>query len=322
MILKRKKMKIKIFEIPVIIFIAFMFIGWVDPSYDKANEGNQLFSEGKYDEAISKYVDAQKESGEKPKIGFNIAAAQYKKEKYDEAVAAYETVIGNTKDLDLKVKANFNIANSLYRQGKLKEALEKYKQTIEIADHTNKSNEKGAEIEKLKEDARFNHEFVEKKIKEMEQQQKERQEQQQKEDQEKKDEKQESEQGQGENQEDQDKGEDEQQDQDGEDNEQGNQGEQDKQKEENKNQGENKNRKNDEQEKESQQEDEKPGKKEKENQEQQSNDGQQQQEGQAKTEMTEEEASRLLNALQQSEKNNKLNLEDEYGHGSVIDKDW
>ena len=53
-------------------------------------EGNQLFIEEKYDEANNKYRDALVNNPENPVIHFNIANAQYKKKKFEEAMKDYE----------------------------------------------------------------------------------------------------------------------------------------------------------------------------------------------------------------------------------------
>ncbi|MGR3320119.1 MAG: tetratricopeptide repeat protein, partial [Candidatus Anammoxibacter sp.] len=201
----------------------------------------------------------------------------------DEAIVAYEKVIKNTRDVELEAKANFNIGNSLYRQGKLKEALDMYKRTVELTDELVTSNSSETEANKLREDAKFNHEFVEKKIEEMQKEQKDRQEKQEEDKQKEDKEKKEQSEGDGQKQQDQDQGEEKQQ-EDGEKDEQGNG-----------------------QEKE---------------QDQQPTDTQNKIKEQRETGMTEEEASRLLDAIQQNEKNSKINLQLEHTKGAYIDKDW
>ncbi|MGR3178362.1 MAG: tetratricopeptide repeat protein [Candidatus Anammoxibacter sp.] len=298
----------------VIILISIASIAWIDPSYDKTKEGNKLYFSGKYDEAISKYIDAQMDSSEAPVLDFNIADVQYMTKKYDEAIVAYEKVITNTRNIELEAKAHFNIGNSLYRQGKLKEALEMYKQTVELTDELVESNSTDVEAGTLREDAKFNHEFVEKKIKEMLSKQKDRQEKQE----EDKDDKEKKEQpeGNGQEQQDQNQGEEKQQDQ-GEKNEQesGQEKDQNEEKDQEKEDGGDKN-----QDQQRKSNDSNEGKEN--SQDQQPMDTQDKPAKLPESGMTEEEATRLLDAIQQNEKNSKINLQLEYSKGSTIDKDW
>jgi len=314
------KRVISLFQFIVILTLSLSFVGWIDPSYDKTKEGNALYKEGKYDEAISKYIDARLEKPDSPALDFNIADAQYKNEKFDEAKGAFETVIKKTKDIELKSKANFNIGNTLYRQGKLEEALDSYKHAIELTDELVDTDKMNKEIEDLRENSKYNHEFVEKKIEEMKKEQKERQEEEKKEEEEKKKEQekkeQEQQQGQGDDKEDeQEKRDDNQQPED------------DKGGKKNKEQKENEQKKPNQEDKKEEEKDEnqnqqKPEEgKEDQAKEDQAKKEQGQMKNQPDNKMTKEEAERLLEALQQSEKNNKIKIKPEPGR-SMIEKDW
>jgi len=127
------------------------------------NQGNSLYHSGKYDEALEKYNAAIVDAPESDIIHFNLGTAFYQKEAYDKAIDSF-TKSMMTDDPSLEAQANYNIGNAKYRQGRLKEntdlqgavnnfrdALSYYKRAIEL-------DEKDAE-------AKFNHEFVEKKLK-------------------------------------------------------------------------------------------------------------------------------------------------------------
>ena len=121
------KMKIPIqSSIFLALLLGWSSIGWIDPMADKIREGNQLYQDGNYDEALDKYVNAQIDSPEIPQLDFNIADVQYKRGKYNEASQLFEKVI-KYDDIGMKTKSSFNLGNTLYRQGKMKEALECYK---------------------------------------------------------------------------------------------------------------------------------------------------------------------------------------------------
>ena len=174
------------FNFLLVLLLGWSSIGWIDPLADKVREGNQLYQDGNYDGALDKYVNAQIDSPEIPQLDFNIADVQYKRGKHSEAAQLFEKVI-KSDDIGMKAKSSFNLGNTLYRQGKMKEALECYKKTV---DYINETTPTPSELDALKNDAKYNYEYVEKKMKEKKKKtkNKDKKDQQQKEDQDKKDE--------------------------------------------------------------------------------------------------------------------------------------
>ena len=160
--------------------LSTMLIGWIDPASDNNEEGVQLYNEEKHDEAISKFTDAQSYVPESQSLNFNIANTHYKKGKFPEAEKTFKDAM-KTKDNTLKSKANYNIGNTMYKQGKFKEALDFYKKAIGL---TEKGNMKDKETASIREDAKYNYEFVQKKMEEMQKEQQERQDKEEQEDQE------------------------------------------------------------------------------------------------------------------------------------------
>ncbi|HHT9110231.1 MAG TPA: tetratricopeptide repeat protein [Candidatus Brocadiaceae bacterium] len=169
-----------IFLLPV--FLSWTSLGWIDPLADKIREGNQRYQDGKYNEALDKYVNAQLESPNTPHIDFNIADTQYKRGKYDEAVQSYEKVM-KSGNAEMRAKSSFNMGNTLYRQGKTTEAQESYKKTIDIIDELESKGNR--DLDTLKNNALYNYEYIEKKKEEeqkQQQQNKQQKDQQEKED--------------------------------------------------------------------------------------------------------------------------------------------
>lgn len=158
------------------VFLVLVSLGWIDPLADKVREGNELYHRGAYDDALDKYVNAQIDSPPLPQLDFNIAGTQYQRKKYDEAAQLFDKVVqsGNP---EMQAKASFNMGNTLYRQGKMKEAMEYYKKAVDLADGLGYKGDES--IDALKNDARYNYEFVERKIKENEQKQQQGQDQEQ-----------------------------------------------------------------------------------------------------------------------------------------------
>jgi len=258
--------KLRIFIIPL---ACTLLIGWIDPASDMNEEGLKLYNEQTYDEAISKFADAQVHLPKSDALEFNIANTHFQGGKLPEAEKAYKNAL-RSKNSTLKAKANYNMGNALYKQGKLNEALDFYKKTIELTgDKADKEND---EIKGIKEDAKYNYEFVQKKMEEMKQEQQERQDQEEQEKEDKEEEDKQEEQKQGDQPPEDKEPEDQEQKQDQ------RQQKQDKEKEDKGNQS-------------GQQKEQPPEGEKKESPPQ----------PQEKREMTKEEAERILDALKQSE---------------------
>ncbi|MEE8359859.1 MAG: hypothetical protein V3S04_02905 [Candidatus Omnitrophota bacterium] len=161
------------------------------------NKANKLYNEGKYDEALKGYNEAEEISPESGVVNFNKGAALYKKYGYEKALGRFSKVL-SIHNPGLESKATYNIGNTKYKLGKsleaekqgtttrlYKEALEYYKRTIEL----NQEDQ----------DAKFNYEFVEKELKALQDKKEERQQNQQQDqqqDQQQKDKQQQSQEGQ------------------------------------------------------------------------------------------------------------------------------
>ncbi len=275
--------KLRIF----IISLACLFlIGWIDPAADKNEEGRQRYNEGEYGEAISKFTDAQLHLPESDSLNFNIANTHYKIGKLPEAEKSYKDIL-DSKDVTLKAKANYNMGNTMYKQGKFNEALDFYKKAIKLTGKESGVN--GDEIKGVREDAKYNYEFVQKKMEEMKKEQQEREEKEEQEKQEKQEQEKQDDQKQGEEQEEKNPDQQEQQQQEKEQEEQdkGNKGKQEK---------------------------ELPPPPENEKSPSQPYE---------KKEMTKEEAERILDALRQSERSARdMQEKEEESAPFMIEKNW
>ncbi len=129
----------------------------------KVKDGNKLYYQKKYDQALTKYQDALLSEPKNERIEFNVANSLYMKKKYEDALKSYQKVIGS-KDIALEQQAYFNIGNTFYRMGKLPESILAYQQALKLNPDDM--------------DAKYNLEYVRKKLKQqMEKQQQQQQQQ-------------------------------------------------------------------------------------------------------------------------------------------------
>lgn len=228
----------------------------------KVAEGNRAYAEEKFDEANDKYRDAQVDNPESPIIHFNVGDALYQKKNYEEALKSYQSAVQKSNDPKLQAQGYYNLGNTLFRLDKWQESVAAYQQALKLNPND--------------EDAKFNLEYVRRKIKENAEKQPQEQQQQQ----------------QQQNQPQEQKNGDEQKDQ--------------KQQQEDRQQKEQQQEQNDQQQKEGEEQQE-----------------QQQQGQQAKAgELSKEEAERLLEALQNQEKEAQKKKQAQVRGRVRVDKDW
>lgn len=104
---------------------------WAQSPRKRIREGNELYAEKKYDQALNRYQDALLSVPENRRIQFNVANALYQKKKYEEAMKEFQKVVG-TEELPLEEQTYFNMGNTLFRLGKLPESILAYQQALKI----------------------------------------------------------------------------------------------------------------------------------------------------------------------------------------------
>jgi tetratricopeptide (TPR) repeat protein len=117
---------------------------------DLLNKANELFKAGNYEEALKAYSEAAGGNPDNPVINYNIGNVLYKTGKMEPAIQKYKSAESINKSL-------YNTGNSLYRMQKLQESLAAYRQAL-----IKNPNDP---------DAKFNYEFVKKKLEEQQKQQ-------------------------------------------------------------------------------------------------------------------------------------------------------
>jgi len=107
-----------------------------EKSIELLEQGNQLYKDGQYDEAIAAYQKFQEANPGLYQIQISIADCYREKGEFDKAIALYNEVIGQSASdaamgRDMAAKALAGIGNSHLKQGRLEEAQGFFEKSIE-----------------------------------------------------------------------------------------------------------------------------------------------------------------------------------------------
>lgn len=152
-----------------------IFIGWciLGPAYSacfaasgaekSVKEANMLYRRGKLDQALQKYGEAGVALPDSDIVNFNIGAVWYKKEDYQKAADSFSKALTS---MDKKVEADalYNLGNCKYKLGKLKESAD-LSSAVGLLRESLDYYKRAVEVDQKNDDARFNHEFVERELK-------------------------------------------------------------------------------------------------------------------------------------------------------------
>ncbi len=147
----------------VFLIIEFFPSGDVQASFTgKVREAGRLYHRGEYDGALKLYNEALKSHPESDIINFNRGTVLYKKGDYKSAISAFQRALV-TENKRVEMASNYNIGNCYYKLGEAQEhsnlssAIENYKQALNYY-------RRAIELDNTDEDARYNYEFVDRKI--------------------------------------------------------------------------------------------------------------------------------------------------------------
>jgi Ca-activated chloride channel family protein len=109
---------------------------WANSAGEMIRQGNQLFADGQYTQAINKYNEAMVEQPEAVEPKFNKANGYYRLDDLGEAIDLYQEVAAESKDMALVTKAKYNLGNCFFQRGSkqrdsdLQKALEDMEMSI------------------------------------------------------------------------------------------------------------------------------------------------------------------------------------------------
>jgi Ca-activated chloride channel family protein len=134
------------------------------------------YKAGNYEEAVDKYKQAADTQPTRDELKYNLGDAAYKAGDYTQAEDAFRQAL-ETPDLGLQEKSYYNLGNAQFRQGETTEKDDK-KRTIDLWKKALTSYEDAMKL-KMTPDAKYNYEYVKKKLEDLKQQQQQQQQQQQ-----------------------------------------------------------------------------------------------------------------------------------------------
>lgn len=139
------------------------------PSAVGASPGGALreYKAGNYDQALKDYEQLLKRKGDDPRLHFNAGTAAYRNGQYDDAARQFDQSLA-TPDLQLQESAYYNRGNSHFWLGEQSADAAQRKANWEKA---LKDFEFSMKLNPQDADAKFNHEFVKKRLEELKQQQ-------------------------------------------------------------------------------------------------------------------------------------------------------
>jgi Ca-activated chloride channel family protein len=125
------------------------------------------YKAGQYDQALKEYEQLLKRKGDDPRLHFNAGAAAYRNRQFEEAAKQFNATLA-APDLKLQGLAYYNEGNALYHLGEQNPDPKKRTEAWEKAAQDFQST---AKLNPQDEDAKFNYEFVKRKLEELKQQQ-------------------------------------------------------------------------------------------------------------------------------------------------------
>ncbi len=94
-----------------------MQAAFAESALDAISQGNQLYRQGKFNQAIELYDQALTDSPQVLEPKFNKANSYYRLDDIDNASDLYREVAAESKDMKLVTRAKYNLGNCAFQQG-------------------------------------------------------------------------------------------------------------------------------------------------------------------------------------------------------------
>ena len=128
-----KRIVYLIFTLAVTLFVATDAQAQKWPERSRVRRGNRLYERLDYDRAEERYREAQQLSDTCFEATFNLGDALYKQQRFDEAEKVFTALAADSTRNNLdRAHSYYNLGNSLFQQKKYQEALAAYKRSLRL----------------------------------------------------------------------------------------------------------------------------------------------------------------------------------------------
>jgi Ca-activated chloride channel family protein len=153
-------------------------IALVPPAQASVQSAEQAYQKGDYSAAEKQYEQATEQRPDAAPLQYNLGAAAYKSGQYDTALPAFQKAL-NTDQVGVQQQTYYDIGNTQYRLGQKTEKATP-QDTIKTWQGAVQSYDAALKLKPDDVDAKFNRDFVQKKLDELQKQQSQQQKQDQK----------------------------------------------------------------------------------------------------------------------------------------------
>lgn len=108
-----------------------LLIAWKPPVEHRNAKGNELYKKQNYEEALKVYQDARSDAPQKPELNYNVGNALYQQKKYDPAMESYQESV-LASDSKLRANAYYNLGSVQFRKGDLRDSLRLFEKALEL----------------------------------------------------------------------------------------------------------------------------------------------------------------------------------------------
>ncbi|HWW02692.1 MAG TPA: VWA domain-containing protein [Candidatus Acidoferrum sp.] len=154
-------------SLPLLSSSLALLLLWPGPAAGSPSNALREYKEGNFDQALRDYQQLLERKADDPRLHFNAGTAAYRNRQFEEATNQFSAAL-NSPDLKLQESAYYNRGNSSYWLGEKnpdpKQRTDAWERSLKDYDLTLKLNPQDA-------DAKFNRDFVKKRLEEFKQQQ-------------------------------------------------------------------------------------------------------------------------------------------------------
>lgn len=98
-------------------------------AFELNEEGSKLYQEGRFTDALNRFLRAQVEQPGLPQLDFNAGAALYQTDELEWGIRETQRAL-NAELPDLRASAHYNMGNAYFRLDRFQDAYEEYKKTL------------------------------------------------------------------------------------------------------------------------------------------------------------------------------------------------